>query len=283
MNIMGKESEKEEKDLVISIVTYGTSAETLAKFITYMGLGHLKSSYDFLIVDNMGSNDVKEYCLENSYNYTYPGKNLGFGAGHNVASRYFNAAYKVHLILNPDVFISPQTIDEVVAYIKDNEAVSLVSPRLLNEDGSIQNICRFLPTVQGLAVRFLTKYFAVGVDRLEDEFNFTTKPIVVPAIHGACFFVKERDFLDVGGFDEDYFLYVEDIDLCRQLGNLGSIVYLPVCTAIHTHAQGSYKSLKLFLYHLRSFVVYFRKWGVFIDTEGKRINKSAISVEISKT
>lgn len=277
-----KGSEKEEKDLVISIVTYGSNVETLAELITYMGLGHLKSSYDFLIVDNMGSNDVKEYCLENSYEYTFPGKNLGFGAGHNVASMYFNAVYKVHLILNPDVLISPQTIDEVVAYIKDNEAVSLVSPRLLNEDGSIQNICRFLPTVQGLALRFLTKYFSVDVERLEDKFNLTTKPILVPAIHGACFFVKERDFLDVGGFDEDYFLYVEDIDLCRKLGNLGSIVYLPGCTAIHSHAQGSYKSLKLFLYHLRSFVVYFRKWGVFTDTEGERINKTATSVVISK-
>jgi hypothetical protein len=264
------------KDLLISIVSYGTNIQVLDRVISSIGLDSLMISSDLLIVDNLGSADLKLYCSENDYKYVYPGANLGFGCGHNLAATFFESTYKVHLILNPDVFISPQTIMVAFNYLQENTAVSLVSPRLLNEDGSIQNICRFLPSVFRLMTRVVSKFISIEVARLEDQFNLSETPISVPAIHGACFFVRACSFVQVNGFDDRYFLYVEDIDLCRELGEMGSIVYLPTCTAVHTHAKGSYKNMRLFRYHLRSFVTYFMKWGLFSDSKGRFINKTAI-------
>lgn len=271
MNILHEAS----KDLLISIVSYGTSKSDISNVISKLSLDKTKLSYDILIVDNIGSSELSNFCKSINISYVFPGKNLGFGNGHNLASKYYNHSFTYHLILNPDVFIGPDAIQDALQFLNNNLHVSLVSPKLLNSDGSIQNICRLLPSPKSLMKRFFLKLLSLQYINEEDNFNLSNKPISVPSMHGACFFVRAEYFNQINGFDDAYFLYVEDIDLCREMSVLGDIIYLPSCSAIHAHAQGSYKNFNLFKYHLKSFIYYFFKWGLFFDRHRNNVNKKA--------
>jgi GT2 family glycosyltransferase len=272
MNILHEVS----KDILISIVSYGTSKSDISNVISKLSLNETELSYDILIVDNIGSSELSNFCKSINISYVFPGKNLGFGNGHNFASKYYNHSFRYHLILNPDVLIDPDAIQDALQFLDNNLHVSLVSPKLLNLDGSIQNICRLLPSPKSLMKRFFLKLLSIKYINEEDNFNLSDKPISVPSMHGACFFVRTEYFNQINGFDDSYFLYVEDIDLCREISALGDIVYLPTCSAIHAHAQGSYKNFNLFKYHLKSFVYYFFKWGLFFDRHRNNANKKAI-------
>jgi|TARA_B110000908_G_scaffold8787_2_gene10867 GT2 family glycosyltransferase len=269
-------SDEISKDLLISIVSYGTSKSDISNVISKLSLDETELSYDILIVDNMGSSELSSFCKSINISYVFPGKNLGFGSGHNFASKYYNHSFAYHLILNPDVFIGPDTIQHSLQFLNNNLHASLVSPKLLNSDGSIQNICRLLPSPKSLMKRFFLKLLSLQYINEEDNFNLSNKPISVPSMHGACFFVRAEYFNQINGFDDLYFLYVEDIDLCRKMSALGDIIYLPTCSAIHAHAQGSYKNFSLFKYHLKSFIYYFFKWGLFFDKHRNNVNKKAI-------
>tara|TARA_B100001057_G_scaffold410349_1_gene425398 strand:- start:141 stop:962 length:822 start_codon:yes stop_codon:yes gene_type:complete len=264
------------KDLLISIVVHGTEIEELDNVIRHMNLKSIQIIYDLVIIDNKGDKKTEIFCLNNGISYINALKNVGFGAGHNLASKYFNFSHEIQLILNPDVLISADNINAAFNFIHCNKDVSLLSPKLLNEDGSIQYICRFLPSPISLTKRFISKAFNLKANPLEDKLNLSNNHIEVPSIHGACFFVRSSDLESVNGFDERYFLYVEDIDLCRELSEYGSIIYLPSCFAIHGHQRGSYSNLNLFKHHLKSFINYFIKWGLFIDMKRNIANNSAI-------
>ncbi len=264
------------KDLLISIVVFGTNADELDKVISYMNLNLIQISYDLIVIDNKGDKKTEKYCLNQGILYLKTFKNLGFGAGHNLASKHFNFSHRIQLILNPDVLISGENIFDAFNYIDQNKSVSLLSPKLLNEDGSIQYICRFLPSPISLIKRFFSKVFNLKTNTLEDKLNLAKDHIEVPSIHGACFFVRSSNLKLIKGFDEKYFLYVEDIDLCRELSEYGSIIYLPSCFAIHGHQRGSYKKLNLLKSHLRSFIYYFNKWGFVFDNKRKIANSAAI-------
>ena len=271
---------KFEKDILVSMVVYGTQADEIKEVIDFMNLENLNLSYNFLIIDNLGSSELSAFCktIQNkSIEYLYPGNNVGFGSGHNIAAKHYSSIHhRTHLILNPDVYISDECIRKIYSFINADENISIVSPKLLNEDGSVQNICRLLPSVTSLIKRFINKIFSINRANIEDKFNLVKKPTEVPSIHGACFFVKSDFFKSVNGFDERYFLYVEDIDLCRKLNKHGKIIFYPEFSAIHKHAKGSYKNLKLFRYHFVSFFNYFLKWGFVLDSDRKKINKRAI-------
>tara|TARA_X000000950_G_scaffold289244_1_gene411206 strand:- start:5872 stop:6693 length:822 start_codon:yes stop_codon:yes gene_type:complete len=264
------------KDLLISIVVYGTNVEELDNAIRYMNLKSVQIKHDLIIIDNKGDKKTEIFCLKHGISYVNVFKNVGFGAGHNLASKYFNFSHEIQLILNPDVLISDKNINDAFNFIHKNKDISLLSPKLLNEDGSIQYICRFLPSPMSLIKRFFSKVFNLKINSLEDKLNLTNDHIEVPSIHGACFFVRSTSLESINGFDERYFLYVEDIDLCRELSEYGSITYLPSCYAIHGHQRGSYSNLNLFKYHLKSFIYYFIKWGLFFDKKRNIANNSAI-------
>ncbi len=264
------------KDLLISIVVFGTNINELNKVISHMNLKSIQISYDLIVIDNKGDKNTETYCVNHGITYLKTYKNLGFGAGHNLAAKHFDFSHNIQLILNPDVLISDKHIIDAFNYIDQNENISLLSPKLLNEDGSIQYICRFLPSPISLTKRFISKVFNLKANPLEDKLNLSNNHIEVPSIHGACFFVRTNDFKSINGFDERYFLYVEDIDLCRELSEYGSIIYLPSCYAIHGHQRGSYSNLNLFKHHLRSFISYFIKWGLIFDKKRSIANNSAI-------
>jgi len=88
---------------------------------------------------------------------------------------------------------------------------------------------------------------------------------------------SKRSIAPVGWFDERFFMYMEDVDLVRRIGDVSDAVYLPSVQVKHAYAKGSYRSRKLLGYHLRSAILYFNKWGWFIDQDRRERNEKALA------
>ena len=95
-------------------------------------------------------------------------------------------------------------------------------------------------------------------------------------------FMRMSVLKSVGGFDERFFLYLEDTDLSRRIGNVAKTIYDPSVAVIHEHQKGSYKSSRLMWVHIQSAVRYFNKWGWFFDRDRRERNQLAKSRYISR-
>jgi GT2 family glycosyltransferase len=197
-------------------------------------------------------------------------KNIGFGAGNNIAIRKAKGEYI--LILNPDVAVLAEEITKLYTFIKENESIALVGPRLLNPDGSVQLSCFRFPTVFTPLYR---RTFLKRVPKLKAKYdhyrmlNFDhNKTIPVHWLVGGCMLFKKDAFMSVGMFDERYFMYYEDIDLCRSLWEKGfKVYYHPKSEMVHYHQrlsaeEGFIKSFsnKTLYYHLLSWIKYVQKY-----------------------
>ena len=204
-------------------------------------------------------------------NSLHPGRNLGFGAAHNLALRSLAAAAApYHLILNPDIRLPDGALAELAAVMDAMPQVGLLMPRVLYPDGSMQYLCKLLPTPLDLVLRRfaggpLRWFFDKRMTRYDmKQFDYS-RPVYVPVLSG-CFMFTRRSVLEaIGGFDERFFLYMEDTDLCRRVGDVSRLLFWPWITVTHSHAQGSYKSWTMLLLHLRAAMVYFNKWGWWRD------------------
>jgi GT2 family glycosyltransferase len=95
----------------------------------------------------------------------------------------------------------------------------------------------------------------------------------VPSLSG-CFLLMRSDvFRRIKGFDERYFMYLEDVDLVRRIGDIARTVFDPHVTVTHAYGKGSYRSFKLLSYHTKSAITYFFKWGWFFDQARRTRNK----------
>ena len=254
--------------LVISIVVYRTPLDTIKTLLDETVYGLSPTPHEVHILDNASDRKLESWCKRNRYGYHDLRCNVGFGRGHNEIFKNTYQKDTTYLFLNPDVLISGSAIKKVLAFIKKNPRVGLLSPKLLNVDGSIQLACRLMPNPFTLIKRFLFKSTADVFPKNVYKNNF-----LAPFIHGACYFVRGDIFKSIGGFDERYFMYMEDLDLCRKIQSKKFLVMLfNEATAIHIHNKGSAKHLKLFLYHVQSFICYFNKWGWFNDKDRKSTN-----------
>lgn len=85
-------------------------------------------------------------------------------------------------------------------------------------------------------------------------------------------FMRASVLQEVGGFDERFFMYMEDVDLCRRIGARHMTVFNPTVVVTHGYAKASYQNLKLLGYHVQSALRYFGKWGWLLDAQRKRLN-----------
>jgi GT2 family glycosyltransferase len=85
-------------------------------------------------------------------------------------------------------------------------------------------------------------------------------------------FARRSILESIGGFDERFFLYMEDTDLCRRIGEVARLLFWPQTVVTHSHGQGSYKSLRMLRLHMRAAVIYFNKWGWWRDPVRKAKN-----------
>ncbi|WP_280741345.1 glycosyltransferase family 2 protein [Polynucleobacter sphagniphilus] len=263
--------------LAVSLVIYKTPIHQVKAVIDSL-LSEAEVQLSIHIFDNGNSLDLKNYALTSGYNYHSLGYNIGFGRGHNFIFNSLDRNVQYILFINPDVFLKGTDLYRVLNLFSSNGSCGLLSPKLVYEDGSLQDICRILPDpFQLIKRRFSKKSSELGNINLSKLANLNGL-VDVPFIHGACIFVKSKVFEDVGGFDPRYFLYMEDLDLCRKIQANYRVCYSSEVSAIHQHEKGSYKSIKLLLIHLISAFRYFNKWGWIFDNKRDVINTHFINV-----
>lgn len=263
-----------EYDVTASIVTYKTDLVELERAVNCCLNSSLRT--EVIVVDNSTSDDLKALCLALKVQYIRIGKNVGFGAAHNITLKRAPKS-KYHLVMNPDVQFGQDVLKELFTFLEMNESVGLVMPRVVYPDGSLQKLCKRLPTpfdilAKRLFPELLKRMFHKRLSDFELCDMDLTKVLSVPYLSG-CFMLIRRDALQEAGlFDERYFMYFEDLDLTRRIHERYQTVYYPGATIIHRHEKGSYKSMKLLVCGIHSAVQYFNKWGWFRDRQRDLVN-----------
>ena len=248
---------KDKIEISATIVIFKEDIDTLQKTINcFLNTPLLKKLY---LVDNSPTNELKDTFKHPEVGYIFNGKNLGFGCAHNLIIPKLNSDF--HLILNPDVIFDSQVLPNLISELKRQENISMISPQVLSDDGTLQYTSRKTPSFLELIFRrmgVLKKHTRKREYRDRD----LSKPFSPDFIHGCFMLFKTNDFIEVNGFDERYFLYMEDADICRKIKHMGKeILYYPHQEITHNHRRGSSKNIRLLFYHLTSSIKYFQKWS----------------------
>ncbi|MFH1427092.1 MAG: glycosyltransferase family 2 protein, partial [Patescibacteria group bacterium] len=228
---------------------------------------------EIIVVDNNSRDDIK-IILANTFpkvKIISSEKNLGMGAGNNLGIR--EARGEVLLILNPDTIIKNNSIKILFNYLKNNQTVGIVAPKLIYPDNKLQISCFrewkfFTPILRRTFLGKLTKKHLNNF--LMNDFDHNTIK-EVDWIMGSCFLIKKEVFNIVGNFDERFFMYFEDSDLCRRVRNAKyQVIYNPEAIVIHDHARESAQKPwylapfvdRLAREHIKSWIKYFWKWSL---------------------
>jgi len=207
-------------------------------------------------------------------------ENIGFGKAHNIALRKILGKSKYHLVLNPDISLESSILDEIMTFMDSDPSLGLVMPKVLNTDGTIQYNCKLIPTPLNLIIRRFLYFIPALLNwnnyKYEMKFSDYNKIQEVPILSGCFMFFKVDALKDVGLFDQRYFLYVEDVDLCRRVHEKYKTMYYPYVSIYHEHTKGSYKNRKLMWQNSISAIKYFNKWGWFNDNNRSAVNKKII-------
>ena len=192
-------------------------------------------------------------------------QNVGFARGVNQGLAATTAP--VVLIMNPDCRLEPGALARLRAELERSDSYALVGPKILNPDGSIQGSARGDPDMfTGLfgrtaMLRRVLPGLAVSRRNVVSDGSVTDieRGITVDWVSGACILARRSALQDVGGFDERYFLYWEDADLCRRLRGHGyEVRYMPAATAVHRvgHSSRRVRAAAIRAFHESAYLYY---------------------------
>ncbi|MEX0869883.1 MAG: glycosyltransferase family 2 protein [Candidatus Spechtbacterales bacterium] len=245
----------------------------------------VRQKYAEIIVSD--SETIKEtFEMMTSYfggvKYIQSEKNIGFG---KCANRGIDAAEGEYIfIMNADTIISsPEELNKLIEYMEENEKAGIVGPKLLNFDETHQRSAfRYYSPMTILFRRtFLGKTSrgkkALDEFVLKDKKNLLNNPTRVDWLMGSAILTKKEHLEKIGGFDENFFMYMEDVDLCRRFWESGlEVVYFPKAKMYHFHGKASRNhstitSLfnKYTRVHVASAYKYFRKYGLRVPRYGE--------------
>jgi GT2 family glycosyltransferase len=222
-------------------------------------------SFEQIVIDNMSTDGTadavrQEYpevaIIENQ-------KNKGFAVANNQGIKVSSGQYI--LLLNPDTIVHAQALDVLVGFLDDNPDVGVCGAKLLYADGSVQASVRRFPSFRAVLYRHtvfrLLRIFRADYRRWSmKDFDYD-RQMDVDQVMGSAMVVRRSVIEQVGGMDESFFMYYEEVDLCYRIKQAGwRIVFLP--DAVITHLSGcSAKQIRLKrrIMMLKSMMVFFRK------------------------
>jgi GT2 family glycosyltransferase len=229
-------------DISIIIVNW-KSAAYLQKCLESIYCSVNDLLFEVVVIDN-ASYDGCDRMLIDRYpqvRFIQSTSNLGFAGANNLA--FQQSSGKTLLFLNPDTEIADQAISKMHQLLWETANAGAIGCTLLNTDGTVQTSCvQAFPTIlnQILDSEMLRRLFPLlplwGTRPL---FRPSGVPMPVDAISGACLMIKRQAFESAGFFSTDYFMYSEDIDLCRKVRSAGFAVYYTGAVSIVHHGGGS--------------------------------------------
>lgn len=252
-------------DVTISLVSYNQRYD-IEKLLPSLlsATSHLQA--EVLLVD-CNSNDGTVQFVHELFPQVDVFVNLkraGYGENHNI--NLARATGRYFVIMNSDMTVERDIFFSLKNFMDTNNDIGIVSPKILNEDGTIQGLNKRYPTIYDLFLRrFLPKtlqqlfrrrlaYYEmrdIGYDHIYD----------VPFLSGSFMFCRTDLLKKVGGFDPEYFLYFEDVDLCRRVQRTHRTVYNPSVSVVHYWKRESHKNWLFTYYFICSAFRYFNRWG----------------------
>jgi len=200
-------------------------------------------------------------------------ENLGFARANNLGLERAQGSWLA--LVNSDVVVHPGCFEQLVSQLEANGKVGLVGPAVLGGDGQLQPTCRRLPTLWSTACRSLALDSLLArwprFSGREPGDRDPVGPVEVEVLSG-CFWVARREAIaEVGGLDERFFFYAEDVDWCKRFGDARwKVVFVPQATATHFGGGSSAKApLRYSIEMLRANLAYWRKhrgvpgWAAF--------------------
>jgi GT2 family glycosyltransferase len=191
-------------------------------------------------------------------------ENVGFGRGVNQGLAASKAPFV--LIMNPDCRLVPGAVGTLQTEMDRHRDCAVAGPRILNPDGTVQGSARGDPDMltgffgRASVLRRMLPWLPVSKRNVVDDTILTAEPsVVVDWVSGACMFARREALAAVGAFDERYFLYWEDADLCRRLRRKGYHVrYVPGATAIHRvgHSSRTAQAAAVRAFHDSAYLYY---------------------------
>ncbi len=241
------------KDLSIIIINYKTASH-LRQCIKSIKKHAPKMEYEIIVVDN-NSQDLTVQMVEDDFMYNYKNqkisnveliankKNLGFPKAVNQGVKM--ATGKYILLLNPDITILEDSLEKMMAYLKQHPEVAVLGPKLINPNGSIQLSCFNKFTSPELVLYRRTSFGRLNHARkMLDDFTMKSWDHLteknVAWILGSCMLISKKAIDEVGIMDERFFMYMEDVDWCRRFWKAGyKVRYYPEVKMVHYYARAS--------------------------------------------
>ena len=253
-------------DLSCIIVNYKNS-EPLKDCLASLYQTAQRIDFETIIVDN-SENDLGLQPLKELYpkaQFVSNSSNVGFAKANNQAAKI--AQGKVLIFLNPDTILSDQAIDSMYRYYCSHKETGVLGPKVVDPEGSLQYSCRRYPTLwTGLFNRYSI------LSRLFPENRFTSQYLMrdfnhneirqVDWLSGCCLMVSKNTFEKSHGFDENYFLFNEDVDLCRTIKQAGKeVIYFPEATITHQVSTSNSKTTaRVIIQRHLGMMHYFKKY-----------------------
>lgn len=252
-------------DLSISVVSHN-SREDLKLLMPSLESCLQNISNEILLVDNKSDDGSVRFLKENYPNVIITENKIrrGYGANHNL--NLHKARGKYILFMNADVVLMPEALSILCEFMEKNKDVGISCANVLNQDGTLQYLNKQYPSILDLFLRrfvpsFLLRFSDKRLHYYEMREIAYDRSIDVPFISGCFMFCRTSVIEAVKGFDEQFFLYFEDVDLCRKVQQLAKTVSCPEAKVIHRWERLSHKQIKWFFVFAQSALRYFNKWG----------------------
>lgn len=256
------------------IVLYNSNLEDVLKAVnSFLGCG---GNY-IVVVDNNSANHTlsklqEEYINESRVLFLKLNENRGYGFGHNRGFDFLKQNHTLgiyHIIINPDIEIAPNCIQALSDYMDDHQDVAISVPKVLNTDGSIQYLNKENPTILDMLIRRFVPRLLQEIWPIKNRCNKYIRLKTgyseicdVPFCSGCFMFFRSIIYEKLAGFDEDFFLYMEDADISRRAWKFGKVKFIPYAQVCHKWARASHKNLKITIIFVKSVFQYFKKHGI---------------------
>lgn len=221
----------------VIIVNYNTN-----KYLAEC-LKSLPDDIEIIVVDNNSVGKPKSSKAKIIFN----DQNLGFARAVNIGLK--NATGEYILLLNPDTKIYTEAINKMTDFYESQKDAGVVAPKLISRNNVVQKSVRKFPTIVGAF-----KEYILG-QKGKYDFYLPAETCVVDVVVGACMLIKKDLLEKIGGLSEKYFLYYEDIDLCRKVKQAGFNVYFFPESIIY-HEVGSSSTPKSYDLLVQSSKIY---------------------------